>query len=345
MMRTPRAIFARRGGAPWILALALAGWGCGASRAAEGLFNTVRVGGRNYVNVADVVRFYRFEGNWRQAGLDVTLRSKARVFRFRVNNRECFVNNVRLWLNDAPIEARNSLLLSEVDVEKTLDPIFRPWAVRKLPVRTVMLDPGHGGEDQGTTGTRRSLEKHYTLDLAARVERLLRAAGMRTLMTRRRDAYVSLEDRADMANSSDADLFVSLHLNSAKPARGPHGFETYCLTPAGMSSTGALTRRFGLGRFAEEPGNRNDRNNMLLAFLIQQGATAQVREVEDRGVKRARFHVIRATRIPAVLVEGGFLSNPEEEKRLMTAAYRQRLAETIANGILRYARIMKPPRS
>lgn len=342
MMRMPRATFARRRAAPWILALAMAGGGCGALRAAEGSFNTVRVGGRNYVNVADLARFYRFDRNWKQTGLDVTLRSKWRVFRFRVNNRECFVNNVRIWLNDAPLMARNSLLISEVDVEKTLDPILRPWAVRKLPVRTVMLDPGHGGEDQGTTGTRRSFEKYYALDLAARVERLLRAAGVRTLMTRRRDAYVSLEDRADMANSSGADLFVSLHLNSAKPARGPRGIETYCLTPAGLSSTGALSRRFGLGRFAEEPGNRNDRNNMLLAFLIQQRATERIREVEDRGVKRARFHVIRATRIPAVLVEGGFLSNPEEEKRLLTADYRQRLAAAIADGILRYARAMKP---
>ena len=327
-----------------MLALALAGAGEGvlSAQAAEGMFNTVRVGGRNYVNVADLARFYRFEGNWKRAGLDVTLRSKWRVFRFRVNNRECFVNRVRIWLNDAPIEARNSLLLSEVDVEKTLDPIFRPWAVRKLPVRTIMLDPGHGGEDRGATGTHRTLEKHYTLDLAARVERLLRAEGFRTLMTRRKDGYVSLEDRADMANSSDANVFVSLHFNSARPARGPHGIETYCLTPAGLSSTGALTRRFGLGRFAEAPGNRCDRNNMLLAYLIQQGAVGGIQGLEDRGVKRARFHVIRATGIPAVLVEGGFLSNPEEEKRLLAPAYRQQLAATIAAGIVRYARAMKP---
>jgi N-acetylmuramoyl-L-alanine amidase len=324
--------------------MAGAGGGAPSARAGEGLFNTVRVGGRNYVNVADVARFYRFDGNWRQAGLDVTLRSKTRTFRFRVNNRECFVNGVRLWLNDAPLEARSSVLLSEVDVVKTLDPVFRPWAVRKLPVKTVMIDPGHGGEDQGTTGTRGALEKHYALDLAARVEQVLRSAGFRTLMTRRRDSYVSLEDRADMANSSDADLFVSLHLNSAKPARGPKGIETYCLTPAGLSSTGALTRRFGLGRFAEEPGNRCDRNNMLLAFLIQQGAVSGIKGLEDRGVKRARFHVIRAAEMPAVLVESGFLSNPEEEKLILTGAYRQQLAAAIGGGIARYARAMSPPR-
>lgn len=325
------------------LALAGAGWAAPSARAGDGMFNTVSVGDRNYVNVADIARFYRFDGNWKTAGTDVILRSKSRDFHFRVNNRECFVNGVRIWLNDAPIEARNSLLLSEVDVLKTLDPVFRPWVVRKLGVKTVMLDPGHGGEDQGTSGLRGTLEKHYTLDLAARVEKLLRAAGFRTLMTRRRDAYVSLEDRADMASSSDADLFVSLHLNSAKPARGPRGVETYCLTPAGQSSTGALTRRFGLGRFAEEPGNRSDRNNMLLAFLIHQNLVAGIHGAEDRGIRRARFHVIKVARVPAVLVESGFLSNPEEEKLILTPAYRQQLAAAIANGITRYARAMGPP--
>ncbi len=310
---------------------------CPVALRAEGIFNTVRVEGRNYVNVADLVRFYGFDRSWKQEGVNIVLHSKFRRCQFRINNRECWVNGVRIWLNDAPLEARSSLLLSEVDVLKTLDPIFRPWSVRGDAVRTVMIDPGHGGEDHGTQGWRGSQEKQLTLDLAVRVERCLRLAGFQTLMTRRSDTYISLEDRSDLANASRADLLISLHFNSAKPNTHPRGVETYCLTPVGLSSTGSIRRRFGIGDFGEEPGNHFDRNNVLLAYLVQQRIIGTLKGVEDRGIKRARFYVIKATERPSILVEGGFLSNPQEEQRLLTAEHRDRLAGAIVKGVQQYA--------
>lgn len=309
------------------------------TRAAEPIFNTVDVDRRNYVNVADFVRYYSFETNWRQDGLDVSLRSKYKRFQFRINSRECLINRVRIWLGDPPLESRNSILIPEVDVQKTLDPVLRAWAVPRRKVRTIMIDPGHGGEDRGAQG-RRSIEKLLTLDLAARVEKLLRQAGFRTLMTRRTDTYVSLEERTEMFNSSGADLFLSLHCNSAKPNREPHGVETYCLTPSGESSTGALRRRWGLGHFDEEAGNQFDSHNMLLAFLIQYKVLAGVAGVEDRGIKRARFLVLKDAGRPAVLVESGFLSHPAEENRLLDAKYRDKLAAAIVEGVKTYATLM-----
>lgn len=303
-------------------------------------FNTVRVEGRTYVNLSDFSRFYEFGQNWTRRGDDIKLKNKYRSFQFHVGNRECFVNGVRMWLNDTPIDSRNSTLLSEVDVRKTLHPVLKAWTIPRRKVRTIMIDPGHGGEDRGTSGYRGSLEKRLTLDLAARIEKLLREAGFRTLMTRRSDTYVSLEDRSELANSSEVDMFLSIHFNSAKPSREPKGIETYCLTPVGLSSTGSIRRRLGMGQSGEETGNQYDANNLLLAYLIHQKIVRNITGIEDRGVKRARFFVIKATECPSVLVESGFLSNPHEEKRILSSAFRDQIASAIAEGVKRYAKLM-----
>lgn len=306
----------------------------------ESVFNTVRIDGRNYINLADFVRFYGFDRNYSRNEKAISLTTKTRRFSFHIDSRECVLNGVKLWLNDAPIESRNSVLLSEIDVRKTLDPVLRYWSIRKKKVDTIMIDPGHGGEDMGASGYRGSMEKRLTLDLAGRVEKLLRKLGFKTLMTRRTDTFVSLQDRSDLANSSDADIFVSIHFNSAKPNSVPYGIETYCLTPVGLNSTGSIGSRLGLGSFHQEAGNSYDSQNMLLAFLVQQKMHSKLMETEDRGVKRARFYVIKATERPSILIENGFISNALEEKRILSSAYINKAAESIVDGIKSYATIM-----
>lgn len=329
MMRSFFAMFAL-----WILS------GSGLLQALEnGTFNTIRVDGVRYVHLSDFMRYYQFT-SLQHDRQNVILSSKTRRVKFLLNSRECVVNGIHIWLNEAPIDSHNSMLLPEVDVEKTIDPILRASAVPNKGVHSIMIDPGHGGEDQGTLGYRRTQEKRYALDIAARVERELRKRGFRTLMTRRNDSFVSLEDRAEMANSSDADIFVSLHLNSASPNTRARGIETFCLTPVGLSSTGSIRRRLGIGDFGEEPGNRFDAHNMLLAYLVQQSIMTSLPKTEDRGVKRARFFVIKATERPSILIENGFLSNPAEEKLILSSAYRDKLAIAISAGIQKYASIM-----
>lgn len=304
----------------------------------ESPFNTVRVKGRNYVNLADIIRFYGFTQKT-QRDLNIHLKSKSRTLRLTINHAECRINGVSIWLNEAPMEYRSSILISEVDVRKTLDPVLRPWKIPKRKVKTILLDPGHGEQDPGTQGYRGTKEKHMTLDLSARVAKRLRAAGFETLLTRRDDTYISLEDRVEQANSSDADLFVSIHFN-ALASRTPAGIETYCLTPAGLSSTNKIGKRLGLGDFGEEAGNRFDAQNMLLAYLVQQRLLRRIPKAEDRGVRRARFKVIKDNERPSILIENGFLSNPTEEKRILSPAYRDVLATAIAEAIQSYAKFM-----
>ncbi len=310
-------------------------------KAGDLVFNTIQVDGKDYIHLADIIRYYKFDQNYKQDGLDIWLQSKYKRFHFKINSGEASINGVKIWLNDAPLESRTSILVSEIDVRKKLDPLLRPWAIPRRKVRTIMIDPGHGGEDVGTLGYRGSQEKKFTLDVAMRVEKLLRASGFDTLMTRRRDNYVSLEDRSELANASDADIFVSIHFNSSKPNTQARGIETYCLTPMGLASTGSSIRqRLGMGNFGAEPGNQFDQYNMTLAYYVQLKLLALIPEADDRGIRNARFYVIKATERPSILIENGFLSNSTEEKRILTTAYRDKLASGIVEGIKQYAALM-----
>jgi N-acetylmuramoyl-L-alanine amidase len=194
-----------------------------------------------------------------------------------------------------------------------------------------VLDPGHGGSDTGTRG-RQSVEKILTLDVAKRAERYLEAAGLNTVLTRTSDRTLSLEDRVALATGKHADLFVSIHLNSGGSA---DGIETYCSPPAGAVSTSNPFRRFFGHPDSPCPNNRYDEKNVWLAHCVQRSAL-HATGAADRGVRRARFVVIRDATCPAILIEGGFLSNRAEEQRILTADYRERLAKAIADGILEY---------
>lgn len=170
---------------------------------------------------------------------------------------------------------------------------------------TVVIDAGHGGHDRGGVPGQRIGEKGMTLDTAFRLRAILQAAGLRTVMTRTNDTFIPLGTRVAIGNSQRNAVFVSVHFNSA-PRRGARGFETYYFT----------------GRSAS------------LAAAIHSRVTRQTWRTEDRGLRRRGFFVIRRSRIPAVLVEGGFLTNPDEGATISRPENRQRLAQAIAAGIL-----------
>jgi N-acetylmuramoyl-L-alanine amidase len=202
---------------------------------------------------------------------------------------------------------------------------------------SVCLDPGHGGKDPGNEEGRRQ-EKEYALLLAREVRERLTAAGLKTTLTRNGDSFVPLSDRPEIARQRDADLFVSLHFNAAIAEKDVvQGVEVYCLTPAGASSTNARGDPADTGVFT---GNRCDAKNMLLAYQIQKAMVIKL-PAEDRGVKRARFAVLRTARVPAVLIEAGFMSHPAESKNIFNAEYRRQLARAIADGILAYKRLVE----
>jgi len=219
-----------------------------------------------------------------------------------------------------------------LDLEKTLQPLLS--GALHLPVsnRVVMIDPGHGGRDSGTrNGFGLENEKHYTLDWAWRLEALLAASGWKVILTRTNDADIPLAERVQISERAGANLFLSLHFNSGGQNPDMSGIETYCLTPTGLPSS--LRRDFDDDPREILPNNAHDQNNLLLASRLHR-ALLDATGASDRGVRRARFMtVLRGQHRPAVLIEGGFLSNSQESRRIATAAYRQTLAEAVARAL------------
>jgi N-acetylmuramoyl-L-alanine amidase len=248
-------------------------------------------------------------------------------------SRRVSVNGTQVWLNGTFFSVRGRPALALVDVEEVLLPILRPdlfLADRRC--ETIVLDPGHGGRDPGAVGAGGLLEKDVTLDLGRRVRRILANEGFRVYLTRDRDRYVELRDRSRAAAARKADLFISLHVNSA-PSPEPTGVETYRLTAPGYSSIeGAPEARFDPVSF---DGNGFGAANAILGYCLQQSLSRSARG-PDRGLKHARYVVLKNAPCPAVLVECGFLCNPTEEAMLKDSLYRERLAEGIAAGVRAY---------
>jgi N-acetylmuramoyl-L-alanine amidase len=250
---------------------------------------------------------------------------------------------VHVWLLFPPVTRDGAIYLAQIDLKSTLQPIFFPPKNHHGPgVKTICLDPGHGGKDPGfCIGTnqekRRSTnqEKTYNLLLAEEVGRQLIRAGFKVSMTRDSDTFIELATRSESARRRGADLFVSLHFNATGSSQNSvQGAEVYCMTPPGAPSTNARGEGGGAGSF---PGNRFNDKNLFLAYQIQKSLTGEL-SVEDRGVHRGRLAVLREATMPAVLVEAGFLSHPVEGRKIFTAAYRRKMAAAIVSGIQSYKR-------
>lgn len=229
-------------------------------------------------------------------------------------------------------------------------------AVFPVGVRKVVLDPGHGGKDVGTSRERELAEKDLTLDIALRLRALFEEQGeIEVLMTREDDEHVVLRDRARLANEADADLFVSIHLNWLEDAR--RGVETFYLGPTEDPYLVELTSRENRESGYSLADVRRLLDGIYLDLRQEQSRTLAGRVQEslhsslveaspglrDRGVKAAPFLVLVATGMPAILAEVSCLSHREEVELLRTEAYRQRIAEALFAGIDSYARGLSGP--
>jgi N-acetylmuramoyl-L-alanine amidase len=173
--------------------------------------------------------------------------------------------------------------------------------------RTVIIDPGHGGHDKGGQWGR-VYEKHLALDTSIRLESHLKKMGFDTVLTRRSDYFVSLPGRMSMANRYRSAIFISIHYNYTWKQH-VSGIETFY----------------------------HSQQSHKLAQDVHRGVISRVKVV-DRGVKYARYYVIRNTNIPSILVEGGFVSNSNERSRMKTAWFRDAIARGIADGVQRFRR-------
>ena len=202
---------------------------------------------------------------------------------------------------------------------------------------TIVVDAGHGGRDEGTKW-RGVCERDLTLDVALRMERLLKTAGLPVVLTRRENVYVSLEERARVANRLHDALFVSVHFNS-DPSGATSGIETYCA----KQKEPPATEWSWIGFFSPGDPPPND-TSLDLAAAVQTAVTGRA-EAGNRGVRMNNFYVIHRTRCPAILVEAGYLSNAFEWQLLTNADYRERLAEGIVEGVLGYLKSHPPSQS
>lgn len=220
------------------------------------------------------------------------------------------------------------------------------------PIRRIVVDAGHGGHDPGAIGPTRVREKDVTLAIARRLARKLEAEGFQVVLTRRDDRFLALEERTALANTSRGDLFVSVHAN-AHPRRVRAGVETYFLNVADDRYAARLAAREN-GLDAEDAPSEVARilsdldakasadSSRRLAQLVQRevcaGVRSRVGEVKDLGVKSALFYVLLGARMPAVLVETGFISNRAEERRLGSARYQDEVASGITRAVVQFAR-------
>jgi N-acetylmuramoyl-L-alanine amidase len=293
--------------------------------------------GKNYVRMTQWARSNQFHLQWIQTEKQLRATNIAARLTFEMDSRRAQINGINVVLSLPVILQKGMPYISVADLQNTLQPILFPErnSTNEI-IKTICLDPGHGGRDPGNLDGRMQ-EKKYTLLLAAELERLLRQAGFKVIHTRQRESdFVDLEERPKLANDHNADLFVSLHYNAAAN-RNVQGTEVYCLAPAGTGSSNGDADKSPAPHF---PAHSQNGKNVLLAYQMQKSLVKNL-EVEDRGVKRSQFVVLFNPKCPAILIEAGFMTNPGESQRIYDSAYRKRMALAIVDGILAYKKVVE----
>ena len=303
-----------------------------AAPAVGGAPYSIRSGSQSYIRAADAAAACGFAPVKRAGGLRFA-RGKTQLA-LGANKLPLYWGGVKVFQCFPTIERKGTPYVSRFDFDKTMIPLALVRSKKPSPVRSVTIDCGHGGTDKGASG-KFSHEKHITLRIGMRVAQILRACGYRVDLTRTKDLFLPLPERCRIQRAARSDLFVSIHINAAKD-KSLSGIETFALTPAGAASTSG-----GKPSASRFNGNRFDGENLFLAYSIQSALLRRTGAV-DRGVKRARFAVLKDINAPGVLVELGFVSNPGEERLLNDPAYIEKLARAIAEGIISYQRGIRP---
>ncbi len=322
----------------------------------------VNIDGRNYIPLALIAGYYQAKCEWDPVARRADLIKDNKTFAFYVGMDYAAINGKPEKLTSPAVFYEGSVAIpadfAVEEISKVLGPPqvtgARVPVTQKYLIRKVVIDPGHGGNDPGAIGRTGLKEKDLVLDIAKRVKEQLNENGVDVVMTRDRDRFIPLEKRSQIANESDVDFFVSIHANSAK-LRGARGFEVYYLSTAVDDNARAVEAaensflKFDDSSFQRHNTDleatlwdlvytENRQESVELAKYIAKAVDGST-SLHNRGVKSARFYVLRGAQMPSVLVEVGFISNPAEEKNLKGSAYRQAVASAIAKGILNYKNV------
>lgn len=299
-------------------------------------WEVIKVGANEYLSVDNIAKFYGLPQGTIPAEKKLRVSNDKYTLEFMQDSREVSINGARNWLSFPVIEKDGKFLVSRIDLAKTIEPQLRPHMIKNIgKVDTVVIDPGHGGHDKGAQSPY-GFEKNFALDVARQLRPLLKAKGLKVILTREGDYFVPLELRARIANAAPNSIFVSIHFNATDSNRDANGFEIYSLTPRGAPSTydDSVEERF----VNKQAGSPVDAQSVGLSTCVYHSLLGHLSEF-DRGIKRARFAVLRYTQVPAVLVEGGFMTERAESKLIADRKWRTKLAEAISVGVENYRKM------
>lgn len=319
----------------------------------RGLRSTVTIGGARYVSLVFLAQRYSTQYAWDELTQKVVLaRRDGKEFKVMAGSSTVLLNDSAHKMSRSAKVYQGALIIPQAFVRQKLDTFFKQQrrASTKLTdvtLRRVIIDAGHGGKDPGAVGRAGLREKDVTLDVAKRLRRKLEAQGIEVILSRDSDNFISLNQRRKIANSKDADFFISIHANAAR-SRRVSGIEVFYLSESvddvARSEKAATNYKLNLrdkytGKNTEKilwhlRLRENRRNSVNLAQCIADNLSRKLTQ-RNRGEKQARFYVLNAI-IPSILVEVGFLSNVREERKLRDSAYKERIAQGISDGLAQY---------
>lgn len=314
----------------WLPAVLCLAFGIVTCRAQQ----TIEIDGVTYVPVAEVAtRFGLSPAKRKGDAKEGEFRSETGSLVVRIDSRQALIDGVRYWLSHPVRKNRmGRACLATIDVETVLARVYSPASVKLPRAKTIVFDPGHGGHDKGGRSNL-GYEKDYVLDIVKRSRAILEKRGYKVVQSRLGDFFVPLSERPEMTANYEDPVFVSIHLNSAGWRPAASGLEIFAIPPRGAPPTGA--KPDPIKDRADFPGYDHEAASFALAHTVHQTLLGKT-DGFDRGVKRARFVVLRSAEVPAVLIEGAFLTNPEEAVKIHSPEWRESFASAIADGLEAY---------
>jgi N-acetylmuramoyl-L-alanine amidase len=316
-----------------------------------------------YVPLIVVCDRLDFKWSWDTVARKAGIQKKDLYVRFAQGSNFALVNDKMEKMQGPAILHEGALMVPISFVEDRLLPPELKSVQRAMPrpavaitrqylLKKVVIDPGHGGKDPGAIGRRGLLEKNVTLEIAKALKGKLQNEGFIVYLTRSDNIFIPLSKRPQIANDRQADIFVSIHANAAR-IKNANGFEVYYLAEAADESAKRLAQQENACLKFEQASYRVNSSGSLEAILWDLVSTENRAEsiklanyicsqaknglwVRQRGVKSAQFYVLKGARMPAVLIEVGFITNTDEEVKLNSDSYRDDVAQAIAQSLLNY---------
>ncbi|MFH0772661.1 MAG: N-acetylmuramoyl-L-alanine amidase [Candidatus Omnitrophota bacterium] len=325
------------------------------------LSEAVKINGVDYIPLTALAEQYRMNWRWDPIAKKAELFKGEDSFVFCAGFDYAFVNGKEIKMSCPALFYEGAAVIPSEFAVNAFVNFFgspqvssKPASAQRYVIKKIVIDPGHGGNDPGAIGRNGLKEKEVVLDIAKRLRDELDNRGMEVILTRDRDEFISLKRRAEMANLNDADFFISVHANAAR-LKGARGFEVYYLSDAVDDCARAVEAaensflKFDDASFYFRNTNleatvwdlvytENREESIELAKCVAKSVDAAT-SLKNRGVKSARFCVLRGAQMPSILIEVGFISNSSEENNLKNLLYRQTIASAISAGVISYKNI------